>query len=92
MKKQKRGEFNMELKTLLMIHKKRAGVTSIDIAKKLGVSVQTVTQMAGHLDEVKLIDLCKIAELLKTDYEDFIAEILVRSKSWKELSETKGWK
>lgn len=85
MVKQKRGEFNMDLKVLFMVRKKKSGVTSRQIAKELGVSVQTVSQMAGHLDEVKLLDVCRIAKLFEYEsYGDFVNDILVRSKPWNE--------
>lgn len=69
----------MELKVLLMVLKKKAGVTSRRIAEELGVSVQTVSTMAGHLDQVKVVELCKIADMLEIDRGDFLSEIMQKS-------------
>lgn len=80
MKKQKRSEPNEEIRTLFEEMKKKSNKRSVDIAIALNVSPQTVTAMSWNLDECKLTDIAKIADVFGVSRVDFIGRVLTRSK------------
>lgn len=77
--KKRKSQFNFKLKALFDEYKKLSGVTAVRIAEELEVSVQTVTNMSGRLDEISIVKLEKLATMFDIDLSEFCYQILERT-------------
>lgn len=64
----------------------RKGISYSEIAKKMGVSSQSITNWTTGQRQMKLEDLAKIADILETD----IAELLPAGANTEHLYNEKG--
>ena len=64
---------------LLVVHRKRAGLTQKDVGEYIGISSQAVSKWENGQSEPDIATLCKLAELYKVSVDELVGKEAVKA-------------
>jgi len=75
----KEKAFYTQLGRRIAEHRKAAGITQVDLAKRLGIAQQTMAHYEGGVSRIAVALLPPLAKIIGTTVEELIGENITRS-------------